>query len=157
VFRTAKPALVNNRTLEPTQVASFNQFFDDLDATKSWRYGVGLDWRLTTDLYAGAELTWRNLDEPTFDDGNVKFDDRDEQLHRGYLYWTPLPEVAVSAQVIYDRYDAEGGLVTEFGDVPEKLDTLSVPLAVRYFHPAGSRAQGSLTSIRTCVARNSRP
>ena len=29
VFRTVKPALVNNQTLEPTQVAGFNQLFDD--------------------------------------------------------------------------------------------------------------------------------
>jgi opacity protein-like surface antigen len=140
--------------LEPTQVAGFNQFFDDLNATKSWRYGVGLDWRPTANLYAGAEFTWRNLDEPTFDDGNVKFDDRDEQLHRGYLYWTPLPEVAVSAQVVYDRYDAEGGLATEFDDVPEKLDTLSVPLSVRYFHPTGFFAGAGVAYVDQDVRRS---
>ena len=64
VFRTLKPALVNSRTLEPTQIAGFNQFFDDLNATKSWRYGAGLDWQMTKDIFAGAELTWRELDEP---------------------------------------------------------------------------------------------
>jgi opacity protein-like surface antigen len=154
VFRTVKPALINNRMLEPTQVAGFNQFFDDLNATKSWRYGVGLDWRLTESLFAGAELTWRNLDEPTFDNSDVKFEHRNEQLHRGYLYWTPLPQVALSAQVIYDRYHAEGGLATEEANVPEKLDTLSVPLAVRYFHPTGFFAGAGVTYVDQDVRRS---
>ncbi len=42
-FQTLKPALANNQTLEPTQIAGFNQFFDDVNATKSTRYGFGLD------------------------------------------------------------------------------------------------------------------
>ena len=32
VFRNVKPALVNNQTLEPTQIAGFNQLFDDTNA-----------------------------------------------------------------------------------------------------------------------------
>jgi outer membrane receptor protein involved in Fe transport len=154
VFRTVKPALVNNRTLEPTQIAGFNQFFDDIDATKSWRYGVGLDWRATRDLFAGAELTWRDLDEPVFDTGSTKFENRDEQLYRGYLYWTPLPQLALSAEITSDRYDAEAGLATEFGDVPEKVETLSVPLAVRYFHPAGFFAGVGATYVNQEVRRS---
>jgi hypothetical protein len=137
-FRTVKPAVVNNRTLEPTQIAGFNQFFDDINGTKSWRYGVGFDWRLTKNLFTGAEFTWRDLSEPIFqDDDDTKFESRDEELYRGYLYWMPLPRVALSAEIIYDEFDAEEGLDTEDFNLPKKVQTFSVPVAVRYFHPAG--------------------
>jgi tetratricopeptide (TPR) repeat protein len=59
-FRTVKPALVNNRTLEPTQIAGFNQLFDDINGTAYWRYGVGVDHRLWDNLFIGGEATWRN-------------------------------------------------------------------------------------------------
>jgi outer membrane receptor protein involved in Fe transport len=154
-FRTAKPALVNNTTLEPTQVAGFNQFFDDLNATKSWEYGLGIDWTLTKDLFTGAELTWRNLDEPVLDGDSTKFEERDEQLYRGYLYWTPMSRIAFSAELIYDRYHADQGTATESETepLPRKVDTLSVPLSARYFHQNGFFAGASMTYVDQQVRR----
>ncbi|MCA1851882.1 MAG: TonB-dependent receptor, partial [Beggiatoa sp.] len=38
-FRVLKRTLITDQTLEPTQVAGFNQFFDDSDLTEAWRYG----------------------------------------------------------------------------------------------------------------------
>jgi ferric-dicitrate binding protein FerR (iron transport regulator) len=136
-FKVMKPALVNNRTLEPTQVAGFNQLFDDINATKSWRYGAGIDWRITQDLAVGAEATWREMDEPVFTGSNANLEDRDEQHHRAYLYWTPIDEVAVSGEFVYDRYKAEKGLATANDNLPERATTYSVPLGVRLFSPSG--------------------
>jgi outer membrane receptor protein involved in Fe transport len=154
LFRTVKPALINNRTLEPTQVAGFNQFFDDLDAAKSWRYGAGLDWRPTDEIFTGAEFTWRDLDDPVFQEGDTKFEARDEQLHRGYVYWAPLSAVTLSAELIYDRYEAEEGAGTALFDVPERVETLSVPLTVRYFHPTGLFAGTTLSYVNQDVRRS---
>ena len=42
-LRTLKRTLVTDQTLEPTQVGGFNQFFDDADLTRAWRYGGGID------------------------------------------------------------------------------------------------------------------
>ena len=42
-FRALKRTLVNQQTLEPTQVAGFNQFYDDPSGTSSWRYGAAID------------------------------------------------------------------------------------------------------------------
>ena len=64
VFRWVKPQLSANRTLEPTQVSGFNQLFDDVNGTESWRRGVGLDWRVTKQFFAGAEATWRSINVP---------------------------------------------------------------------------------------------
>ncbi len=148
--QTVKPALVANRTIEPTQVAGFNQFFDDINATESFQYGGGLDWRLTEDLSVGAEATWRHLDEPLLFDGDVVFEDRDEQLHRAYLYWTPLPELALSGEFVYDRYKSEAGLDV---NLPREVETISVPLIARYFHPSGFFAGVGATYVHQEVDR----
>src|SRR5690606_419563 len=153
-FRTIKPALVTNRTIEPTQVAGFNQFFDDVNATEAWRYGVGLDWRLTEDLFIGAEATWRDLKVPFFIDGDAVFEHQEERTHRAYLFWTPLPEVALSAEFVYDRFEAEEGNFTgnAFG-FPEDLQTISVPLTIRYFHPLGLFASFGASLVAQDVER----
>jgi Tfp pilus assembly protein PilF len=64
VFRTLKRTLITNQTLEPTQVAGFNQFFDDADGTEAWRYGVALDQKFSKNLYGGVEYSMRDLDVP---------------------------------------------------------------------------------------------
>ncbi len=138
VFKVVKPALVNNRTIEPTQIAGFNQFFDDISGTKSWRYAAGADWRVSRDLAAGSEFTYRELDEPLFIGGrDSRFESRDEQLHKLYLYWTPLNRLAVNAQLTYDRYSSESGIATEFGNLPKKVRTVSLPIGVTWFSKAG--------------------
>jgi tetratricopeptide (TPR) repeat protein len=152
-FKVMKPALVNNRTLEPTQVAGFSQLFDDINATKSWRYGAGVDWRVTEDLAVGGEVTWRAMDEPVFFGSDADFEDRDEQHHRVYGYWTPIDEVAVSGEFIFDRYTAEDGLATANDNLPERVSTYSLPIGVRLFSPSGFFAGLSGTYVRQEVRR----
>ncbi|PLX52544.1 MAG: TonB-dependent receptor, partial [Desulfobulbaceae bacterium] len=49
-FKTFKRTLITDQTLEPTQVAGFNQFYDDVNATDSWRYGGAVDQKFTKDF-----------------------------------------------------------------------------------------------------------
>jgi hypothetical protein len=89
-FRTIKPALVTNRTIQPTQVAGFNQFFDDFNGTESWRYAAGLDIRLTENLSGGLEASKRTLSEPVSvgfprNSSTIIREDRDEKFYRAYL------------------------------------------------------------------------
>ena len=110
---------------------------------------------MTKNLFAGAEFAWRDLDEPTLDfEGNTEFVDRDEQLYRVYLYWALLSQVALSVDFNYDRYDADEGIVTEFGNLPERVETLSIPLAIRYFHPRGFFAGAGVTYVDQEVRRS---
>ena len=66
VFKTFKRTLITDQTLEPTQVAGFNQFFDDGNATEAWVYGVGVDQKFSQNIYAGAEFLYRDLSVPFF-------------------------------------------------------------------------------------------
>jgi len=159
-FQVVRPPLANSRTLEPTQVAGFNQFFDEFDGTKSRRYGVGLDWEATNALFLGAEATWRDIKFPIIDvppdgsQGEALYLDHDEELYRGYLYWTPIPEIAISAEVAYDQFKAETSLLTDFGGIPSEVDTFKVPLGVRYFHPSGFFAGVTGTFVNQDVKRS---
>ena len=143
VFQFVKPALINNQTLEPTEVAGFNQLFDDANGTAAWTYAVGLDHRLMSNLFIGGEATWRELSSPLLNkQAQAKqLENLDEQTHRAYVHWLPIPEVALSVEFVYDKFSAEKGKIktVQFGD-PEKLVTYSVPFGVRYYHPSGAFA-----------------
>ena len=158
-IETVKPSLAANRTLEPTEVAGFNQFFDEVNGTKSCRYGVGLDWQATPDLAIGAEMTWRNIGEPFIDASGavpvVIQDDASERLHQVYLYWTPWDEVAVRAGFVYDKYEKDSAAFSARvgSDNPLEVDTISVPLSISYFHPSGFFATAGVSFVHQKVER----
>jgi outer membrane receptor protein involved in Fe transport len=160
-FRTVKPPLVANRTLEPTQVAGFNQFFDDLNGAESWREGIGVDHRLMDGLYIGGEATWRQLDEPVFVEDDARHEQFNEQTHRAYVFWSPpaLQELALSAEFVYDRFEAsdEGEFTDDAFGFPEDLETISVPVSAKYFHPSGFFAGVTASYVYQEVKRAPEP
>lgn len=155
-FQTVKPALVNNRTIEPTQVAGFNQLFDDANGDVSFRYGVGLDWRLRDNLFVGAEATWRDLDAHFIDTttDQAVTADHEEQTHRLYLNWAATDRIAVSTELVYDRFEARRSTLTVEDLIPERVDTFSVPLRVRWFDPSGVFAGAGATLVHQNVRRS---
>lgn len=150
VARFLRPALVAEQTLQPTQVAGFNQFYDDNFGTKSWLYGIGLDARLTPRLYAGVEATRRNLDEISFTDGDRRTEDVHESAARGYLYWALHEEWALTGEVRYDVYEYDEGSF----DKPDEVRTFSTPIGVRYFNPNGLFAGAGVSWVSQDVQRS---
>jgi outer membrane receptor protein involved in Fe transport len=140
VFRSVKRELVSSQTLEPTQVAGFNQLFDDVNASEAWRYGVGIDQKIGRDLIAGVEWSRRILDVPftNLNTGLVEQVDWTEQFARAYLYWSPTPWVVMSAEYQYEQFDRD----PEFSGVEEiiSLRTHRWPLGLQLFGPLGLRA-----------------
>jgi tetratricopeptide (TPR) repeat protein len=141
-FRTLQRPLLSTGTIEPTQIAGFNQLFDDAGlGTDTWRYGIGVDHRLTRHLYGGLEFTRRELSVPfegidlaTGAIGVRKADWR-EDLVRGYLYWTPLSRVVLSAEYLYERLERDSSFPGDIQVVESR--THRVPLGVAYFDPSG--------------------
>ena len=139
-FRVLTRTLVSNQTVEPTQIAGFNQFFDDVRGTESWCYGVALDHNFLPELYGGAEFSYRDLSVPyrtetapgVFVDSHA---DWEEYLGRAYLYWAPHPWLASTLEYQYERSDRGN----EFAGVPAtpKLDTHRVLWRGNFFHPSG--------------------
>jgi hypothetical protein len=155
-FQVMKPALINNSTLEPTQVAGFNQLFDDINGTKSQRYGVALDWMAKQNVNAGVEFTYRKLDEPVLDffAGEWITEQRKEYWDRLYVDWTPSNRIAVHSELVYDQYTSETGISTEFDNLPEKVTTWSLPVKVNYYDPSGFFAGLGGTYVDQTVRRS---
>lgn len=127
-FRTLKRTLITDQTLEPTQIAGFNQFFDDLNGTDATRWGIGLDHRFDPDLAGGAEISRRDLQVPAIDLPAVN---RREWLYRGYLLWTPHPRWAGTLEYFRENFHN----AADFG--PLDTETQTLPASVSYFDPAG--------------------
>jgi outer membrane receptor protein involved in Fe transport len=139
VFRTLKRTLITNQTVEPTQVAGFNQFFDEpTDGTDAWRYGIGLDQKLTNHLFVGVEMSRRELtfmgkDARTQFISNIEVDSS-ENLARAYFYWTPHPWFSLGPEYQYEQ--------TRFGpELPlnriSQLETHRIGVGASLFHPSG--------------------
>ena len=137
-FRTLQRlTTISPQTIEPTQVAGFNQLYDGLDGEQAWRYGLALDHTFSSSLYSGAELSYRDLDVPntSITTGKRVNADWNEQLARAYLYWAPHPQLALNAEYQYERFDRSG----EFPGVEQisDLKTHRLPLGVSWFSPMG--------------------
>ena len=138
-FRVFRRTLITDQTLEPTQVAGFNQFYDDNESTESWRYGVAVDQKFSTSLFGGMEFSRRDLNVPiTFTNpftgvSEVIRKDWREYLGRSYLLWTPHNWLAFSTEYQYERF--KRGSALNFG--LKEAATHRVPLGLKFFHPSG--------------------
>jgi outer membrane receptor protein involved in Fe transport len=136
-FRTFKRNLIANQTLEPTQVAGFNQFYDDGNLTEAWRYGAAVDQTLGRDLFAGLEYSERDLEISYLDlmTAEYKTAGWDESTGRAYLFWTPNDRISTSIEYGYSRFVRDPSFVglEDF----TTLTTHQFPLGINMFHPSG--------------------
>jgi len=143
VFRVFKRTLLTNQTVEPTQVAGFNQFFDDAEETESWRYGIALDQKFSRNIFGGIEYSQRDLKTPISvgtpeDPASLEIQkiDWEERLGRVYLFWTPHNWLSLSAEYQYERFDRK-----EYPIGFENLKTNRFPLGINFYHPSGFSAK----------------
>jgi hypothetical protein len=138
-FRVLKRTLLTDQTLEPTQVAGFNQFYDDFNGTEAWRYGGAIDQKFSRDIFGGVEFAMRDLTVP-----GVSIDpststlvrikaDWHEYLGRAYLFWTPHEWLAFRAEYMFEQFKQP----KEFNDQTIELNTHRVPVGFNFFHPSG--------------------
>jgi len=134
-FKVFKRTLIADQTVEPTQVAGFNQFFDDFNGTKSSRYGAAVDHRFSSSLYGGLEVSNRDLKVPIVTGEGVITEEWVEELYRAYLYWTVHRGIAVNAEYQVERFERE--VLDIFYETPSMMKTHLLPVALGYFHPSG--------------------
>ena len=171
-FETIKTALVANQTLEPTQVAGFNQFFDDANGTQSERRGIGLDFefsKLVTNskniIYGGVEYSERKLKSPGFWSGDTSFfassqpepfslrffQNQTEKFFRAYFYWLPHKRFAFKSEFRNEEFFRNNENLGP--NQPSKIETKSAPLSLSYFSPSGLSASFVTTIIRQNIER----
>ncbi len=142
-FRALKRTLATNQTLEPTQVAGFNQFFDDSNLARSWRYGGAIDQKFAKSVFAGLEFSKRELTVPLTPDEEV---DWTEQLARTYLFWAVSPMLTLRLEYQLERFRRDNMFVSGM----QKLTSHRVPLGLNLF------ARHGLSAFLTATYYNQR-
>lgn len=137
-FQTVKRTTIGGQTIEPTQIAGFNQLFDDINATVARRWGVGIDQRVTSRLFVGAEWSQRQLTVPSVQLGPSPTTSEQgwkERFGRAYIDWIPRDRFAVNLELQFEQFgrDPTASNPDEFAS----LDLLRIPVELRYFDPSG--------------------
>jgi hypothetical protein len=134
-FQSLKRPLINDQTIEPTQIAGFNQFYDDFDGTTARRVGIAWDQTFAEHVYGGLELSRRYLRVPL---GAVDFDWR-ESAHRAYLYWMLNPSVVLAAEYFFEEFKRpadnpgpDGILELKTHRIPIGIGVFRGPLSLRW-------------------------
>ena len=153
-FKTVKRALAVDRTLEKTSIAGFNQFFDDINGTEAEFYGAAIDANVSQDVYLGINVSRRKLDVP-LNKGDI-FDDYRENIYRSYFHWVFHDNLTFGIELQYEKFEIkQTDLFELFDGRPQKIETLSLPVAVRYYHhPRGFFYELAGTHYNQDVIRN---
>jgi hypothetical protein len=92
-FESIKSPLATNQTIEPTQIAGFNQLFDDINGQNP-SHGIGFDAHYENKIFTGVEVSKRDLSSPRFLSANSVFLDHKENyimvIYMGYYIKTGL-------------------------------------------------------------------
>jgi len=138
-FRTLRRLTHANQTIEPTQIAGFNQFFDDFIGTKAKRYGLGIDHQFSSDLFVGFELSQRDSDKPLIDSitGVTTRETNKEAMHRGYLYRILNSRWNIATEYFFGRATRDFTAGTSDEANPVKITTRFLPVGLNYHQPHG--------------------
>ena len=160
-FSSVRRPFIASQTIEPTQVAGFNQFFTgfeafygDIDGTISRSAGVALDQAFSKSAFAGIETTYRELRVPSI----VLVSDFTwrETTARAYLYkifgansdssivssW----HAAASLECAYEHITRPQVLTGAEGIM--ELNTIKIPISVRFLAPQWPSLRLATTYVR---------
>ena len=145
-FRTLTRPLAANQTIEPTQVAGFNQFFDGIEGEEAWRYGAAIDYRYTQRLHGGFEYSIRDLTVPVEFPVTLEVErfDWDEKFARTYLHWAATDRLALGVDYLFEDFEREGIIGI---DRTTELTTHRLPVTLSYFNPNGWTTRVTATLI----------
>lgn len=147
-LETIKAPLTTQQTIEPTQIAGFNQLFDDLNGTKSRRMGIGMDTYWGDKLFSGLEISSRDLSVPINTSSGFIFNNQEEELYRAYAYGLLHKRWTVRSEIQFEKFSRQ-----PINAGPHQIDTLSIPTGVDYFNPNGFFANLTGTFVHQEVDR----
>ena len=150
-FSSVHRPFVRSQTIEPTQVAGFNQFFSgfeqfygDFIGTVSDRIGIAVDQTFSPSAFAGLEVAARRLEVPSF--VLLRNFNWHEKTARAYYYKTFSPppanerfaewQASFSAEFEYEKIERPQVLTGAEGIM--ELETAMAPIGVQFFNQRGT-------------------
>ncbi|MGZ8956113.1 MAG: tetratricopeptide repeat protein, partial [Methylovulum sp.] len=145
-FRSLKRGIIQKQTLEPTQIAGFNQFYDDIDGSIARRIGFGFDHKFTNRFFVGAEVSGRYLDVPftyvdifsdSFSYVKTKWNEKNA---RAYANWMLNDLFSLGVDYNYDKLNRNADFFDTSNNNSNfftKLETHRAQLFGNFYHPSG--------------------
>jgi tetratricopeptide (TPR) repeat protein len=139
--RTITRPTTVDQTLFPTQIAGFNQQYDEFEGTTADLLGLNVQYQLLPNLTLGVlgQRRWlsdefsRTIEDE--DEGINWFIRNETEDHVEIYANTTIGErLALTGGLAVDRYQQKWQEAT---NIPVRLTTLSVPFDIRYFAPSG--------------------
>lgn len=127
-FKSLNRFLVADQSIEPTQIAGFNQSYDNSSGTEFDRIGVALDLNPNRDTSFSVEATHENN---AFVIEDI-VDGRTETNVKLSASWSMTDNLVLGADVIAERYNNRQLPPDSFSDITQ-LETIKAPVKMRYF------------------------
>jgi tetratricopeptide (TPR) repeat protein len=158
-YRKLAPAIGRIQSLEPTQVAGFNQFFDDPGGTRSASWGIGFDQEIVKGGFIGASYGRRDRTIPqaycetpdqfsgcAFQEASIVSErTSDDEFVTAYLNATIGKRVALSLDWNVDRSQFDYTRISPVGYFQDFIRTARLRPQVRFFLPFGLYGVGMAT------------
>lgn len=154
-FRVLKRSLLVDQTIEPTQVAGFNQFFDDWNGTGGTVYAAAVDQRFFNSLSGGVEFMKRLMKKPRVLLDRVLEEDWDDDTLRAYLSWSINHNVALNSEYAFELFEREVG--DPYEAAPIKMEAHIAPVTLGYFHSSGISGRVKLSYVHQEVNLPAQP
>jgi len=133
-FSTVKRPLLNDQTLEPTNILGFNQFYDELNGTKANNIAIGMSIIGNHRIKSGVEFIKRKLLVPGLRNGNQIEEGQKEIIGKVYINWLPINTMTINFGIEYleqlREYDSANLSTTE----PLQMTTIKYPLNFTFNH-----------------------
>lgn len=132
-FRTLKRDFAADQTIEPTQIAGFNQFLDDINAADAKNYGIALDSNIALDTWIGISSQIRKSDYPVQSSvtDDIIRQNQDENWYSAYWYHLLTDFAALRVGYDYQKFEFEQP--EGASDVLLALQSHRVPFSFRFF------------------------
>jgi tetratricopeptide (TPR) repeat protein len=149
-YRVLEDTLIAKQKLEPTQVAGFNQFYEEMldggEGVDVSARGIGIDQRFSSAVSGGLEFFKRDLDLP-YIAGTGLTDEVTwkENTLRGYLYAALMNWMSINFGYQYEEFKRDPDFIGEQNF--SKLTTNRFPLGVNLFLPQGLSIKAKTTYI----------
>jgi len=144
-FTAVRRRINSDPGLEPTNVAGFNQYFDDINGAESTTLAAAIDQWIGSKVRVGLGGGQRDISSPLINGTVIDFDPWNENQVYGYVYWLPAKWLAVSLDPRWEKFQRPLGASDEgFTEV----QTAFVPLTLRMFSQSGLAAGATITYVK---------
>lgn len=138
-------------SLQPSQIAGFAQFFDDGISATNEHISSAIDFLGTDLIRAQTQISWRESKIRVSNLAQTTFVLADYELFESssVLSITPTSSLHGTVNVAYSRVQLGGSFIAPSApNVPELIETFSLPMKLSYFAPWGTAFTVTGTYVR---------